>query len=115
MEILKQEIASTILMPDFLYGFRSEHKDVIVEKTWRILDAYFKCVDVGILSDRKIRFLQRKVWHLSSEITDLTPPHLNLQIWLWIGETIEKWIDFAVVDEEFESAANLKKMLEGIE
>jgi len=115
MELLKEEIAKTVQMPDFLYDFQSEQKEEIVDKTWAILNLYFKCVDVGILNDRKIGYLQRRVWRLSSEITDITPPHMNLQIWLWIGQTIESWIDFAVVDEEFESAANLKKMLEGIE
>ena len=48
---------------------------------------------------------------ISADLLGITPPYLHLQGWIWIGETIEEWIQLAIFEEEFESAANLRKLL----
>lgn len=109
MQQLQEEIAETIFLPKSLTNLiTSECQDEI----WILLNIiYVSCVDVELLSDRKIVKVQLEVDDQSEVIRYLCKPAEFFMIWIWITKTVEKWISSAVKLDEFESAANLKKVL----
>jgi hypothetical protein len=113
MELLKAQIASTIYQPDFLREFKApvEVKDMVYTLCFEILDLYYKGVRPNFLQNRSIKSLCYKIDNLSWDLGSLISPELMLQIWLWIGTTVETWIDFAFELEIYEVVSNLKKIL----
>jgi hypothetical protein len=111
MDGLKEGIARTILVPDFLHEWVDEYKDEVVSLTFQILDLYYRGVNKELLTNNQVKRLCRKIDRISADLLGITPPYLHLQGWIWIGETIEEWIQLAIFEEEFESAANLRKLL----
>lgn len=112
MHLLRSKIAETIILPNFLHEYNHELKDEIIACSWEMLDIYYKGVRDQLITNSTIKRLCRKIDQCSYNLLQITPPYLHLQIWLWIGETIEKWIEFAVTDEQYEVAANLKKLMD---
>jgi hypothetical protein len=45
-------------------------------------------------------------------LSQLVTESAFLTIWLFFGKTVERWIEVCVDYEEYESASNLKKILE---
>lgn len=110
MGTLNERIASTIEIPGFLKS-NKVNTDIVIDVTYAILDAYFNCVSNDLKSDMDLLKLGLIIDKLSSDLSELANPQTNLQCWLWIGEIVTKWIDIAVDEEEFETAANLRKLL----
>lgn len=113
MEELKRLISDTVFVPQHLRDWTqaSTIKDTSYHIVFEILNVYYMGVTSDLLDNKKVKRLCRKIDRYNHELSELSPPHINLQNWLWIGDTIEKWIDFAVMNEEFEVAANLRKLL----
>jgi hypothetical protein len=111
MDGLKDGIAKTILVPHFLYEWNDQYKDELVNLTFQILDLYYRGVNSDLLTNVQVKRICRKIDRLSAESITISPSHIHLQCWLWIGEMIEEWIQLAIFEEEFEVAANLRKLL----
>jgi hypothetical protein len=110
MQQLQEEIAETISLPlqFFLHDFTSEYTDEI----WILLNIiYTSSVHSDLLSDRDVLKVQLEIDEQSQVIRSICKPAEFFMIWVWITKTIEKWISSAVKLDEFESAANLKKVL----
>jgi hypothetical protein len=113
MKDLKLQIGDTVFLPDFVREWNApgDTKDRLSHILFEILNFYYCGVTNYFLSNRKIKDTCYEIDELSFEITEITTPHINLQCWLFIGETVEKWIEFALNEEEYETASNLKKIL----
>ena len=115
MEDLQNEINLTIHLPDFL----SEQKDIenideIIKGYWKILNTFWRGVNEKFLSNTVIRNICMKIDWISDSILDNLPQdkkHIHLQSWIWIGNLIEIWIELAVLREEYETATNLRRIL----
>jgi hypothetical protein len=109
MQQLQEEIAETIFIPKSLTNLiTSECTDEI----WILLNIiYTSSVHSDLLSDREIFKVQLEIDEQSEVIRSICKPAEFFMIWIWITKTVEKWISSAVKLDEFESAANLKKVL----
>jgi hypothetical protein len=109
MQQLQEEIAETIFLPKSLTNLiTSECQDEI----WILLNIiYTASVDSDLLSDRNVLKVQLEIDEQSEVIRYLCNPAEFFMIWVWTTKTVEKWISSAVKLDEFESAANLKKVL----
>lgn len=113
MEELKSKIAATVFLPEHLREWQdhSDIKDYAYKLAFDILNYYYKAVDREFLDNTRVRRICRRIDTLNGELIDITPPHINLQNWLWIGQTIELWIEYSLEAEEYEIATNLRKLL----
>ena len=113
MEELKSRISHTIYVPDYLRKWNADNeiKDLATTILFEMLDCYFNGVQVGFISNRRVKSLCYKIDNLSYDFSRVSDPDIYLQNWLFIGTTVELWIEFAVDLEEFEVAANLRKLL----
>lgn len=113
MEQLKKEIADTVFLPTHLRDWkeRQEIKDLAYHLVFEILNLYYLGVESSFLDNKKIKKTCRKIDDLNYELAEISTPQVNLQNWLWIGETIEMWIEFSLESEEYEVATNLRKLL----
>jgi hypothetical protein len=113
MDELKGKIAETIYVPDYLRKWKcdNEIKDLATTILFEMLDCYFNGVQFGFISNRRVKSLCYKIDKLSYDFSQVSDPDIYLQNWLFIGTTVELWIEFAVDLEEFEVAANLRKLL----
>jgi hypothetical protein len=113
MKDLKAKINKTVSTPEFLRQWQGpvDIKTRLAEIVFEILTEYWSGVDTRVLDNREIKNICFEIDELTYEINEIATPQINLQCWLFIGQTIEDWIDFALADEEFETAANLKKIL----
>lgn len=109
MEKLQQEIAETIFLPKHLTSLiTGECQDEI----WILLNIlYTECVDTEFLSDRMVFKTQLDFDNQSEIIKSICNPAEYFMIMVWITQTAEKWIQSAVLVDEFETATNLKKVL----
>jgi len=106
-------ISDTVFLPDFVRKWTSPNdiKDRLSHIIFEILNYYYVGVCQDFLTNRQIKDVCYEIDELSFEITEISSPHINLQCWLFIGETVEQWIEFALLEEEYEVASNLKKIL----
>jgi hypothetical protein len=108
MSELRKDIATTIYLPKHL-TLSTEVVDIV----YNILNViYTYGVDTDIIPDKLVKEACKDVNSFQDELIDIVSANLHLTIWLWIGETVETWIEMAIKLEEFETATNLKKILE---
>lgn len=113
---IRSEIAATLIMPDFLKDIESDREDdtigaYIISIIYKILDFHYRGVTDEFLSDLQIKRICRRIDSLSRELSSFAPAELNLNSWLWIGDTVTKWIEISVGAEKYEAATNLRKIL----
>lgn len=111
MESVRSKIASTIIMPRDLRDLIKANEEEVVTLIYKILDQYYKGVTDEFMVDIQIKRACRKVDFFSSELLAYSTPEFSLRAWLWIGDTITEWIDILLEAEDYESATNLRKML----
>ena len=108
MQQLQNEIADTIIIPYHLKHLDTDCQDQI----WILLNViYTQCICDEFLSEREVLIAQLEVDEQSYDIKELCSPEDFFLIWQWIGKTCSKWLKSAVEHQEFESATNLKKVL----
>jgi len=113
MKGLKLLIGDTVFLPEFVREWTApvDLKDKVSNIIFEILNLYYVGVSKDLLSNKRIKTICYQIDELSFEISEISTPHINIQCWLFIGETVEKWIEFSILEEEYESASNLKKIL----
>jgi len=113
MEELKKKIYKTIYMPDFLRAWKcdTESKDIATAITFEILACYYKAIQPQLMTMIRVRNLCKKIDDLSYDFSQISNSDIYLQNWLFIGQTVESWLEYAVEEEEYEVAANLRKLL----
>jgi hypothetical protein len=113
MEELKSKIANTVQLPQFLKDWNEcyEIKEEVYEIVYDILNEYYSGVKERFLGNYKIKKTCLNIDALSIKLTRLTPSVINLKCWLWIGDTIERWMHFSIAEELYETTTNLRKLL----
>ena len=113
MKELKLLISDTVFLPEFIREWTApaDLKDKVSNINFERLNLYYVGVSKEFLTNEHIKEICYEIDELSFEITDISTPNINIQCWLFIGETVEKWIEFSLLEEEYESASNLKKIL----
>ncbi len=107
---LKEEIAETIRLPKYL---QTKVSDEAHTSIWTILNIiYTSCIDDELLSERMTTIYKIDISEEMLNLKDLTLPEDFLISTLWIEKTVRKWLDSCVNHEEFESAYNLKKLMD---
>lgn len=81
-----------------------------------ILDEIFKIVCQGLdeenMPEYDVFISSSTIFSLMDQVSQLVTESAFLTIWLFFGKTVERWIEVCVEYEEYESASNLKKILE---
>jgi hypothetical protein len=113
MQRLKDKISHTIYIPQYLrqWDIDVDTRELVTNLIFDILDHFFRGVVPQFLHGRTIAAVCKKIDHLTYELSQLCDSQIYLQTWLFLGETIESWMQFAVEEEEFEVATNLRKIL----
>ena len=107
----KEKVAETVKLPNFLQTPTFANQKEAIDIIWSILDLYFTGCKNWFLTNDEVSATCDDIDDLSLVLADLIPSKMYLRCWLWIGETINKWISFAIEDELFEAATNLRKLL----
>lgn len=110
---LKVKIADTVFLPQHLRDWPEdlEIKDCAYHIAFDILNLYYLGISTKFMTNRQIKKTCYGIDSLTYDLAQMSPPHINLLNWIWIGETIEKWIQFCVELEEYEAATNLRKLI----
>lgn len=108
---IKKEIAATIEMPDFIMVYRNLGYHEVVENVYKILDLYYRGVEPHFLTEGQILRLVKRISFFYRQLELNSTPEIYLCCSIWIGDTVTKWIKIAVAVENFESATNLRKLL----
>lgn len=109
--VFKEKVAETIKLPAFLKVPVFANKDEVIDMVWSILDFYFSGCKNEFLDDDDVYAICNCIDDMSELLGEITTSKLYLQCWLWIGETVNTWIDFAIQEELYEVATNLRKIL----
>lgn len=108
---IRKEIAKTIDIPDFLKELRNLGQQEVVEIVYKILDLYYRGVEPTFLEEKQISRLCRRIDWLSHELQKACEPKIYFKCWIWLGDTVTKWIDISLAVENYEAATNLRKLL----
>ena len=116
LEEIKKEVAITLTvdMPDLLdkLNIRNSARGYVMD----LLSEAFKLVCQGLDDDYmdsyELLISSETVLSIMDQISEVVVEENFLSIWIFFGSSIENWIDTCVEYEEYESATNLKKLLE---
>ena len=116
VEEIKKEVAITLTvdMPDLLdkLNIRNSARGYVMD----LLSEAFKLVCQGLDDDYmdsyELLISSETVLSIMDQISEVVVEENFLSIWIFFGSSIENWIDTCVEYEEYESATNLKKLLE---
>ena len=113
MQRLNEKIADTIFIPKYLidWNWPLKKKDKAYDLIFEILHLYSLGVTQEFITGRRVEFICLKIDRLAKELADVSEAEIYLQDWFFIGQTIEKWLVFAIEEEEFEVATNLRKLM----
>ena len=116
LEEIKKEVAITLTvdMPDLLdkLNIRNSAGGYVMD----LLSEAFKLVCQGLDDDYmdsyELLISSETVLSIMDQISEVVVEENFLSIWIFFGSSIENWIETCVKYEEYESATNLKKLLE---
>lgn len=111
---LRSFAVKTIKQPQFLMDPNSplSVKNLIWNRVHNILYEYTIGLSEILLSNSRVRQTCEEVQRLNDDMANSVSDEDMMYIWLFLGETVESWIDKAIELEEYETSANLKKLLE---
>jgi len=116
LEQIKKEVAITLTvdMPDLLdkLNIRNSARGYVMD----LLSEAFKLVCQGLddeyMDSYELMISSETVLSIMDQISEVVIEENFLSIWIFFGSSIENWIETCVEYEEYESATNLKKLLE---
>jgi len=111
---LRSFAVKTIKQPGFLLDPNSalSIKNLVWNRVHNILYEYMVGLTEILISNSRIKQTCEEVQKLNDDMANSISDNDMMYVWLWIGETVESWIEKAIDLEEFEAASNLKKLLE---
>lgn len=116
LEEISKEVAITLTvdMPDLLnkLNIRKSVKDFVMDLLGEAFKISCECLDEDFVTQSDLRIASSTVLSLMDAISEVVTDENYLSIWIFFGTTIERWIEVCVEWEEYESATNLKKLLE---
>lgn len=113
LSTLRRKIAKSIKQPKFLIDPSStlSTKNLTWNVVHNILYQFLDGVQPVVLSKSRVKFTCNEICKLSDDLSDVLSDKDIVYTWLFMGETVEEWIEWAIELEEFECAANLKNIL----
>lgn len=115
--ILRKQIMDTIKRPDFLEKSNSSGisvNDIAWNNSYEILYRMLDCVRSCVLSQKAIDDILISIGESSYELDNILNGKQQLYTWIWIHGMIGAWLDMALELDQFETAANLKKIIDVI-
>lgn len=111
---LRSFAVKTIKQPNFLMDPNSplSVKNLIWNRVHNILYEYTVGLSEILLSNSRIKQTCEEIQKLNDDMANSVSDEDMMYIWLFLGETVESWIEKAIELEEYETSANLKKLLE---
>ncbi len=111
---LRSFAAKSIKQPEFLLDPNSplSIKNLVWNRVHNILYEYMIGLTEILISNSRIKQTCEEVQKLNDDMANSISDNDMMYCWLFIGEVVESWIDKAIELELFESASNLKKLLE---
>jgi hypothetical protein len=116
LDEISKEVAITLTvdMPDLLHklNIKKSVKDFVMDLLGEAFKTACMCLDEDFVSESDLRIASSTVLGLMDAISEIVTDENYLSIWIFFGTSIENWMEVCVEWEEYESATNLKKLLE---
>lgn len=113
MNELRNQCVASITQPEFMDGL----DPIIARTTWsmtyNIISNFTEGLQKSIIPQWRCDLISGEIMDISDDLSKLINETYLLMVWLFIGETIECWIKKAISLDCFESAENLKRILQG--
>jgi hypothetical protein len=111
---LRSFAVKTIKQPEFLIDPSSplSVKNLVWNRVHNILYEYMVGITEILISNSRIKQTCEEIQKISDDMSNNISDNDMMYVWLFLGETVESWIEEAIELEEFECASNLKKLLE---
>lgn len=110
----KKELLYTIKRPDWLEEQSSplSVKNLAWNGVYNILLLFLDGVNSKTLTKKRVDIIVKHIEATTNELDTFLDEKQLLLCWIFIGEKIESWSKLAVQFEQYETAANLQKILE---
>ena len=116
LDEISKEVAITLTvdMPDLLdkLNIKKSVRDFVMDLLGEAFKTSCMCLDEDFVSESDLRIASSTVLGLMDAISEIVTDENYLSIWIFFGTSIENWMEVCVEWEEYESATNLKKLLE---
>ena len=116
LEEISKEVAITLTvdMPDLLdkLNIRKSVREYVMDLLGEAFKTACMCLDEDFVSESDLRITSSTILNTMDAISEVVSDEEYLSIWIFFGSSIENWMEVCVQYEEYESATNLKKLLE---
>lgn len=111
---VRRFVVNSVKQPQFLLDPTSTltTKSLAWNGVYNILYLMLDGCTCRLIRKHEIDAIEIEVDRINADLRALVDDKQMLMIWIWIGELVEGWIKFAIENEEYEIAANLKKILD---
>lgn len=116
--LFKRAVIKSVHRPDFLKEEEEKLIDMPTERNlawngaYNILLLFSDGLSASNLSKSKIRLIAKQIESVTNELDIFLTDKQLLLVWSFIGMEVESWIELSLNEEYYESAANLKKIME---
>lgn len=80
---------------------------------YNILLLFSDAISSNNLPKQKLRLIIKQIEDTTNELDTFLDSKQLLMLWIFIGSEIDAWIELCLQEEYYESAANLKKIMDG--
>lgn len=110
----KKALLYSIKKPDWLEDSSSplSFKNLAWNGVYNILLLFLDGVNKKTLTKKRIELIVKHIESTTNELDTFLDERQLLLCWIFVGEKVESWSKLAVECEEYETAANLQKILE---
>jgi hypothetical protein len=111
MNILRKDCVSSIQQPNFIDNLDPILARTAWSLTYNMVINFTEGLQKSVIPQWRCELISKEIMDISDDLSKLVDDVSLLMIWLFVGETIEDWIDMAISLDCFESAENLKRIL----
>jgi hypothetical protein len=112
----KAAIIKSIERPKFLIDLEVTDLPTPRNLAWNgaynILSLFSDGISKNNLTKAKIRLIAKQIDNVTNELDTFLDSKQLLLVWSFVGQEVDIWIELAIAGEYFETAANLKKIME---
>ena len=111
MNQLRKDCVSLIEQPSFIDNLDPVTARTTWSLTYNMVINFTEGLQRSVIPQWRCDLISKEIMDISEDLSKLIDETYLLMIWLFIGETIEWWIERAISLDCFESAENLKRIL----
>ena len=110
----KKNVLQSIYRPDFLKeeSDKPTVKNLAFNGGYNILCLFLDGISKEYLKKKNLNLIVKQIEHITYELDTFLDSKQLLMVWAWIGSEVDIWINLCLELEYYESAANLKKIME---